>query len=185
MVLLKNSLTQRYSIFKFENSTLRSVVTNTARSWKLIFSFKARRGLQRQNVCRQNSGVWLRAVLVNFGFSKNQHMGFSFSVIFCSKKIVWLGAVFVSMKFDSAQCYSAWSPTPRSVSQHGGRLHAVLVSAESLISRISPQKRIFQHNHFSLFIWGPGEFDSWKKMQKISWHCYFRVMLIRFISLNS
>ena len=32
------------------------------------------------------------------------------------------------------------------------KLRAVLVGAESLISRISPRKRSFQQNHFSLFI---------------------------------
>ena len=65
----------------------------------LIFSIKARRGLQRQNWFRQNSsqclhGVWLRVVLVNFGLPKNQHVGHSFSEI-SVKKIVWLRAVFI------------------------------------------------------------------------------------------
>ena len=57
-----------------------------------------------------------------------------------------------------------------------GKLRAVLACAESLISRISPRKRIFQLNHFSQFIRGPSWFDSWNKKcqkQKISWHCHF------------
>ena len=46
--------------------------------------------------------------------------------------------------------------TPRSVSQRGVRLHAVLVSGESLITRISPRKRTLQQNHFRLHLsWGP------------------------------
>ena len=45
-------------------------------------------------------------------------------------------------------------------------LRAVIVCAEPLISRISPQKRIFQHNHYGLYSRGPGGLDSWKKRQK-------------------
>ena len=45
--------------------------------------------------------------------------------------------------------------TPRSISQREVRLRSVLVR-----SRIPPRKRIFQQNHFSLFIRGPGGFDS-------------------------
>ena len=66
------------------------------------------------------------------------------------------------------------SPTPRNVSQFwicehfNFQLRAVLVCAESNFSRISPQKRTFKQNHFSLFIRGPDGFDSWnkKKCQK-------------------
>ena len=48
------------------------------------------------------------------------------------------------------------------------KLCAVLVCAESIISQLSMQKRIFQLNHFSLFIRGPVGLDSWKKGRKIS-----------------
>ena len=54
------------------------------------------------------------------------------------------------------------------------KLCAVLVCAESIISQLSMQKRIFQLNHFSLFIRGPVGLDSWKKGRKISWHCHFK-----------
>ena len=47
------------------------------------------------------------------------------------------------------------------------KLRAVLVRAESLISRISRRIRIFQQNDFSLYIKGPSGFESWrKKFQK-------------------
>ena len=59
---------------------------------------------------------------------------------------------------------------PRSVCQRGVRL-----CAESLISRISPRKRIFQQNQFSLFIRGSGGMEKWrKKCQKILCHCNFK-----------
>ena len=70
----------------------------------LIFSFKERRGLQRQNVGRQ---FWISANLI--------------------------------------LCQSARS---------------------RLFSRISRRKRIFQKNHFCLFIRGLGGLDSLKKCQK-------------------
>ena len=54
---------------------------------------------------------------------------------------------------NSAQCLPAWSLTPRSVSLRG------INSVESLILRISPQKRIFKRNHFNLFIRGPDGLD--------------------------
>ena len=39
---------------------------------------------------------------------------------------------------------------------------------------ISPRKRNFQQNYFSLFIRGPGGFDSRKKITtQILWHCHF------------
>ena len=64
----------------------------------------------------------------------------------------------------------AQSLTPHSVSLHGVRLRAVLANfgfrdisisncAESLISRISSRKRIFEQNHFRLFIRGSDGFD--------------------------
>ena len=53
--------------------------------------------------------------------------------------------------------------TPYSVKQCEVRLRAVLVSAESLISRISRQKRIFQQSRFSLFIRGPAGEKNVKK----------------------
>ena len=43
------------------------------------------------------------------------------------------------------------------------RLRAVLVSSESLISRLYPRKQIFQQNYFSLLIRCPDGFDSWNK----------------------
>ena len=72
-------------------------------------------------------------------------------------------------------------------------LHAVLACAESdscrvslrgvtylaLISRISPRKRIFQQNHFSLFMGHPVyQGLRWisfieKNAKTISWHCHF------------
>ena len=58
-------------------------------------------------------------------------------------------------------------------------LRAVLVSAESLISRISPRKRIFQQIHFSLLIRGPGGFDSWKNVN--TWHCHFKWCILRML----
>ena len=57
MVFLKNSFSRRYSNLKFEKFD--SAQANTARNmyilFYLIFSFKARRGLHRQNCCQQNS----------------------------------------------------------------------------------------------------------------------------------
>ena len=41
------------------------------------------------------------------------------------------------------------------------KLRTVKVCAESLISRVSPRKRSFQQNHFSLSIRGPGGLFSW------------------------
>ena len=55
----------------------------------LIFSTKARSDLQRQNWFSV-SQFWISRNL-----SKNQHVGPSFSEIFCGKKIVWLCAVLV------------------------------------------------------------------------------------------
>ena len=46
------------------------------------------------------------------------------------------------------------------VSRRRVGLRAVLVSPESLLSRTSSRKRIFPQNQFSLFIRGPGGFDS-------------------------
>ena len=40
------------------------------------------------------------------------------------------------------------------------KLCAVLACADTLISQISPRKRIFLKNHFSLLIRGPDGFDS-------------------------
>ena len=40
---------------------------------------------------------------------------------------------------------------------------SVLACAESNFSRISPGKRTFKQNHFSLFFRGPDGFDSWNK----------------------
>ena len=50
--------------------------------------------------------------------------------------------------------------------------HAVLllVSAESLIPRISPRKRNYLQINFNLLIRGLGGFDSWKRMP---WHNTF------------
>ena len=48
------------------------------------------------------------------------------------------------------------------------KLRAVLVSAKSLISQISPRKQIFQQNHNGMLIRGPGGFDSWEKNAKKS-----------------
>ena len=45
--------------------------------------------------------------------------------------------------------------TKNSVRQCRVWLHAVLACAESLISQISPRKRIFKWNHFNLYIRGP------------------------------
>ena len=42
-------------------------------------------------------------------------------------------------------------------------------------SNISARKRIFQQNHFSQLIKGPGGFDSLKNCQQISWHCCFKI----------
>ena len=54
------------------------------------------------------------------------------------------------------------------VSRRRVGLRAVLVSPESLLSRTSSRKRIFPQNQFSLFLRGPGGFDSRreKKAQK-------------------
>ena len=97
MILLKDLFLRRYSHFFWQASPLKSkqmlgyvAIVHIYFSFYLVFSFKARRGLQRQNFCRPNS-------------------------------------------------------------------------AESLISRISPPKRIFQQNHFSLFIRGQDEIVSWRK----------------------
>ena len=50
----------------------------------------------------------------------------------------------------------------------------VLVSAESLISRISPRKQNHLQNHFSLLIRGPGGFDTWQKsFDAVSWRKTF------------
>ena len=102
-----------------------------------------------------------------------------FSEVFGSKRMFWLLALLVSVEFDSEPCYSSQGLTSRSVSQGGVRLRPVLVRAESLISWISPRKRIFRQNHFSLFIGGPGGFHSWRKkmQQKISWHCHFKCVM--------
>ena len=50
--------------------------------------------------------------------------------------------------------------TPPSVSLRGVWLGAVLACSESLISRMAPRKQIYQQNHFSQFIRGPGGLDS-------------------------
>ena len=49
-----------------------------------------------------------------------------------------------------------------------GKLRAVLVCAESLISWISPWKQVFQQNHVCLFIRGPGRLDYWENNAKKS-----------------
>ena len=51
----------------------------------------------------------------------------------------------------------------------------MLVRTESLISQISPRNRIFQQNHFSLFIRGPqvGLIHG-ENVPKISWHFHFK-----------
>ena len=92
------------------------------------------------------------------------------------KKFVWLGAVSHCAEADSAQYHTAQSPTRRSITLRRVRLGAVSHSAESSFSRISSRKRIFQQNHFRLFIRKPNGFDSWKKnYEKISWHCLFKI----------
>ena len=63
--------------------------------------------------------------------------------------------VLVSAESDSSQCWSSRSQTLRSVSQRG-----------VTYSRLSPSKTIFQQNHLSLLIRGPGGFDSWKNAQQ-------------------
>ena len=60
-------------------------------------------------------------------------------------------------------------------------------TARSRIFPISPRKRTFMQNHFSLFIRGPDGFDSWntvKKCQKISWHCPFKLFKNGILSQN-
>ena len=65
--------------------------------------------------------------------------------------------------------YTAPRLTPRSVIMRG-------VEFFELSILISSWKRIFKHNHFSLFIRGPDGVDSWKKWRsKISWHRLFNV----------
>ena len=77
------------------------------------------------------------------------------AVIACAES--WLRAVRAKFGFlpiylfDSAQCYS---------SLRGVWLGAVLACSESLISRMAPRKQIYQQNHFSQFIRGPGGLDS-------------------------
>ena len=61
---------------------------------------------------------------------------------------------------NSAQCEPAWSHLFRSVILRRVWLRAELACAESLISRISPRKQIFQQTHFSMFIRGPGRLVS-------------------------
>ena len=86
----------------------------------LIFSFKARRGLQRKNRSRQNSAQantarsWLHAVLANFGFSQ----------IF---EIVWNITIWIlnSLEIEIFEIQQI-SLTPRSVSLRSVRLRAVL-----------------------------------------------------------
>ena len=84
--------------------------------------------------------------LISFSIkSKNQLMGHSFSV---AKKI---------------------SLTRRCVSRRGVWL------TDSHISRISPQKQIFQQNHFSLLIKGSGGlYLGRRKSQKISRYSHFQ-----------
>ena len=69
------------------------------------------------------------------------------------------------------QCDTARNRTRCSVILCGVRLGAVSHCAESHFSRI------FRRNHFRLFIRDPNGFDSWKKMQTISWHCLFKESL--------
>ena len=64
----------------------------------------------------------------------------------------------VSAKSDSVQFMSTRSPTLCRISQQGVRLRAVLVSAKSRISRISP--RIFQQNHLACLVFIRGQVVS-------------------------
>ena len=81
-------------------------------------------------------------MLVNFGFSKTKFYDYA---LYISQHGVRLRTVFYRL---------------------GVRLCAVLVSCESHISRISPQKRIFQQSHFSLFIRVPGGLDSYSRIKR-------------------
>ena len=90
-------------------------------------------------------------VLVNFGFSNNGQKYLEKST--CGPRISWRQTKFV------------W-------------LSAVLINVESLISRISSQKRISKPNYFTLFIRGLGGLIHGKKWQKISWHCHFKASII-------
>ena len=65
--------------------------------------------------------------------------------------------------FDSAQCWLAQSPTPRSVS---------LCIVIFCISRISPWKRIFSAKPLQPVYQGPKRVSF--KCQKISWHGHFK-----------
>ena len=155
----------------------------------LIFSFKARRGLQRQNVCCQNSAQCqpaqrrtprsvslrrdgLRAVLACAETDSAQcqpaQRRTSRSVADSDsaqcQSILDCPTIFrIFQKIKVSYRYLGFFFTPCSVNQCEVRLRAVLVSAESLISRISRQKRIFQQSRFSLFIRGPAGEKNVKK----------------------
>ena len=132
MVLVNNTVRLRgdIQILSLKNLTLRRLTLHGVKqSWSMlkqftyffIFSFKARRGLQRQKLCRQKK---LRTVLV-FAKSDSAH---------CQS--IWdFQNICLTLRSVSL--------TLRSISQCRVRIRAVLACAESLISRISLRRRIY------------------------------------------
>ena len=88
----------------------------------------------------------LRAVLANFGFSKN-----------IRKFIIkWIRNSIEMEIFENLRNLL----TQRSVSLRRVRRRAVLACAKSNFLQISPRKRTLKQNHFSLFVRGPDGFYS-------------------------
>ena len=89
-------------------------------------------------------GVGNRAVLINFGcsifFNKSKYGPLFLRDIRQQNNFWGLRTVLVSPESDSTHCQSMQSRTLQIVSQRGVQIHALLVSAVSLISQISLKK---------------------------------------------
>ena len=130
------------AIFYFKNQTPMWALDKQAKLVLLKKSFRRDIRILSSKIQRVSQrGVGLRAVVVNFGFSKLFREIDRWALVsqrYSVKKIVWLLAVLV------------------------------IAESDSLILRKSPRNRIFQQNHFSLFFRGPVGLESWKNANLVT-----------------